>query len=352
MNKRTDNEYFLSYGLVKDPFPSRVIDRNIFLTPEINRRLKLIRQHINEGQKLLLVTSARGAGKSLLARKLLILKQPNWHISLTRAHENMNAESLAHSIVQQFQPEKNENISQSISMLHKYLEHSFHERVVPVIVIDDADLLSFDTLQFVLQLADLRYNEALFRIVLFANESITEILTKPGLKELAEDTVDIVSMPYFSREQIPAYLRSLFSSCGENVEPAFSESEYEYLYQASGGLPGGINMLTRQLMQDALKEDTPQRNYGRMTALLSVFLLALAGYLYYKSILLENSHVLSKKTIQQSPAVFFDTKNSMAGKTTAKSTAGKTGNGKARLSPLHEPLSLKLSDLLTEQSTQ
>ncbi len=111
-------------------------------------------------------------------------------------------------------------------------------------------------------------------------------------------------------------------------------------------------MLTRQLMQDALKEDTPQRNYGRMTALLSVFLLALAGYLYYKSILLENSHVLSKKTIQQSPAVFFDTKNSMAGKTTAKSTAGKTGNGKARLSPLHEPLSLKLSDLLTEQSTQ
>ena len=75
MNTSTSNDqYFLEYGLERDPFPKDVIDKNIFLTPEINRRLKQAKQHIKSSDKLLLISSAPGSGKSLLAQKLIILK--------------------------------------------------------------------------------------------------------------------------------------------------------------------------------------------------------------------------------------------------------------------------------------
>jgi len=155
-NSISESDYFLKYGLEKDPFPMGGIDNNIFLTPEINRRLKQAKQHITEGQKLLIITSLSGAGKSLLAQKLIILKETDWRTSLVIADENLETGSLSYSVMQQLLPEQNNDPKQAVSMLHKYLETSFREKIRPVIVIDDAEKLSFETLQFVLQLADLR----------------------------------------------------------------------------------------------------------------------------------------------------------------------------------------------------
>ena len=189
----SNSKYLLKYGLDRDPFPANTTDENIYLTPEINRRLKQIKQHITDSHKLLLVASAAGAGKSLLARKIVVLKEPGWRISLINADADMQADTLANAIVQQLLPAKNENDSQAISVLHKYLEQSYRDKTLPVILIDDADKLSIDTLQFVMQLADLRYNDTLFKVVLFADESINESFEKTGLKELSEGEVDIFS---------------------------------------------------------------------------------------------------------------------------------------------------------------
>ena len=56
-NSISENKYYLEYGLDKDPFPLDVIDKNIYLTPEINRRLKEAKQHIKASEKALLINS-------------------------------------------------------------------------------------------------------------------------------------------------------------------------------------------------------------------------------------------------------------------------------------------------------
>lgn len=328
-NSISESDYFLKYGLEKDPFPMGVIDEKIFLTPEINRRLKQAKQYISEGQKLLIITSLSGAGKSLLAQKLIILKETDWRTSLVSADENLETGSLSYSVMQQLLPEQNNDPKQAVSILLKYLETSYREKIRPVIVIDDADKLSFETLQFVLQLADLRYNEVLFRIVLFANESINETLSKVGLKELAEGTIDIMTMPGFTVEQIPAYLKYRFSSCGEGVEVPFTENEIEYIYSASGGLPGGINLLSRKLMQDSLKKEITGKNFGSLPMLLSLFILALAGYLYYENLNLKNDQSFSH---QQTEIMSDMEQNELTG--------------------LDESLSLKLSEVLTLRTVE
>lgn len=351
MNKSaSDKDYFQKYGLQRDPFPLDVIDKFIFLTPEINRRLKLIRQHIKDSQKLLLIASASGAGKSLLAQKMLILKEPDWRISLTGAHKKMNPELLAYSVVKQLLPEERETTTQTISMLHKYLEQSYRQAFTPVIMIDDAHKLPFATLQFVLQLADLRYNETLFRVVLFANESINETMAKPGLKELAKGMVDIVSMPCFSREQIQPYFSFRFSACGDGIEAPFTEEDIEYIHRASAGLPGGVNMLARQLMQETLNKHKSGKAGGSIAVLLSLLLLVLAGYLFYENRSLRDGQTTSFEQAQENPPAGPTPENTLITGDKRWSKMKQENNEQDLLSSQNQSLSLKLSDVLLIQS--
>jgi general secretion pathway protein A len=272
-----------------DPFLPDDLDKNIFLTPEINRRLKQAKQHILESQKVLLIASPLGAGKSLLSENFVILKEADWRVCLVRAEINIDIESFAESLVQQLLPGQNENGPQALSLLHKYLEQSHKEEARPVIVIDDAEKLSKETLQFLLQLADLRYNESLYKIILFANESISETLDKAGVKELATGIIDTMIMPSFTADQVRSYLKHKFSFCGDNIEFPFNDVEMEYLFKASGGLAGGVNILVRKMMQEALIENKTNHKPIGVMSLVSVILLALVAYLYYENLILKET---------------------------------------------------------------
>ena len=333
----------------RDPFPPGILDKNIFLTPEINRKLKQAKQHVSESQKVLLIASPSGAGKSLLAKKFLVLKETDWRPCLVKAEIDTDIESLAHSLVGQLLPEQHEKGPQTISMLHKYLEQSYKEETRPVIVIDDADKLPKKTLQFLLQLADLRYNESLFRILLFANESISETLEKAGVKELAADTINILTMLSFTSEQIRGYLKYKFSSCGDNIEIPFNDVEIEYIYKASGGLAGGINILAREMMQEAQGENKTGNKSIGVASLLSVILLTVVAYLYYENTILkyaqdfleERAHeaLTEKDTLAYQLAIEKE-------QSVAASTEKTIGEHVA----LDESLSLKLSDVLSVEN--
>jgi type II secretory pathway predicted ATPase ExeA len=348
MNKSISNSnYFLEYGLEKDPFPVDVIDKNIFLTPEINRRLKNAKQHILEAQKVLLVTSVSGAGKSLLAQKLIILKESDWRTGLICADVDMSSESLAYALIQQLLPEDNINIEQSISMLHRYLEHSYKESVRPVIVIDDADKLPKETLQFLFQLADLKYNEAFFRIVLFAHESINETIAKVGVKELAEGMIEYMSMPSFTLDQVPVYLKYKLSSCGNDIEIPFAGNDIEYIHKVSSGLPGGINTLSRKIMQDALSIEKPGKNFGILPVLFSLILLVLASYLYYENYASDDFKNSFQREFQMLPEAIRNQGNVLAGEHDREEDVALNENEWTQISELDESLSLKLSDVLS-----
>lgn len=348
----SEDKYYLEYGLEKDPFPEDVIDKNIYLTPEINRRLKEAKQHIKASEKALLISSAPGSGKSLLAQKLLILKEKDWQVSLTTAHSDSEPEVIAQSIIQQLLPDKEIGIPQATSMLHKYLEQSYQEKLLPVIVIDDAHKLSFDTLQFLLQLADLRYNDAFFRFVFFANESITETISKPGLKELAEGTIETLSMPCFTKDQIGAYLKYRFSSCGDNIEIPFSESEIEYLHKASGGLPGGVNILARQLLQANLNNDTESKSYGGITLILILLLVSFTGYQYYENGVLKDARISLLDELQEKSAEVESTRKGLTIVEEKQFSTKRQDDVRNKTSIIYEPLSLQLSDMLIMQSTE
>ena len=193
-----DDRYYLRYKLERDPFLGTQ-DDIVYLTPQINHRVEQVREAIAGNHKVIVVTSSPGAGKSVLAEYLESVPEISWKISLVKAKATMSSESLAFSII-------SNKPALAIPMLHEYLELSSRADFVPVFIVDDADKLSLETLKFLFELATLRYAEARFRIVLFADESLNGRLDDPVLDNLAAEMVFSLHLPSLSREQTREYI--------------------------------------------------------------------------------------------------------------------------------------------------
>ena len=318
--------YYTAYGLNGDPFFDSGNEKNIFLTPQINRRLKQIRESISTGAGVILVTSLPGAGKSLLAEKLPLLKEKSWDVSLVKGKEDLSSEVFASRVLMDLTGKLTVDEKMSVSLLHKHLDTSSREEKRPVIIVDDADKLSTDMLLFLFQLADLRFNETAFRIVLFANDSISEQLSKPALTELSSGNTETIFMPGFSYEQVLSYMKFRVAPFGEWDDLGFEDDDIERFYLASGGLPGGINILARSSLEQKLQPGSAGKGNARSMMLFSFLVLAVVGLMLFQGL----------QTTQQAPAqVVYKT-----------APVVEDNSSFADLSASRESLSLKLSEQL------
>ena len=126
-----------------------------------------------------------------------------------------NIDSLSHDIIQQALPDKAEDTLPIVSQVHKYLEHSARNGIMPVIMVEDAHKLPLEVLIFVLQLSELRYAESLFRIVLFADETINDHLDDPKLKGLTTGVIRNIHIPSFSEEETKEHIDKHLSSSND-----------------------------------------------------------------------------------------------------------------------------------------
>lgn len=279
-----EKNYYSHFNLVRDPFPLDIVDKILYLTPELNHRLEVLVNRIKAGGPMQIVISPAGGGKSVMAEYLVSLKESNWLAGLVRGDAKLEKESLALELLKKIFPDREFEKQQAVNQLHLLLESATLNGKIPVFIIDDAHELSPDCLQFVLQLAMMRHNDAKFRIILFAAETINDVLDKPGLQENSEDIITELNLPPLSPDQTRAYIENRLSLSGEINRYPFSDAELAQIARISAGLPGGINLLARQVMQ--LKSAQQPRKpawTGRLliiTACLLIVLLLPVGYHY------------------------------------------------------------------------
>ena len=91
-------------------------------------------------------------------------------------------------------------------------------------------------------------------------------------------------MPAPTRQQVAAYMKFRVSPCGDWESLPFAEPDFDLIYAASGGLPGGINILARTRLQEKLRPHTVGGSYRAPLVLLMVLVLAAGVFLFYQNI--------------------------------------------------------------------
>jgi DamX protein len=274
--------YFHRYGLDNDPFPDTGSDQVIYITPELNHRLELIKHLLEFSQQLLLVTAPVDAGKSTLCGYLPSMFNDDWPSCTLRAASDMDPGTLVAAILEQLYPVLQGREPSAHADLHNYLEYCDHERKLPVIIIDDGHVLPPDTLAFILQWGALQVNNTRLRFVVFSAPEINAVLEEPGIKAASTGILHNITIPPLTEPQVSAYLEHRLLANGQVDPYPFTEQDINYIHKVSGGAPGKINRLARQIMQDPAQMNAQPVILRRLQfPIMSVVVVVLAVAVYY-----------------------------------------------------------------------
>jgi len=141
-----------------------------------------------------------------------------------------------------------------------------------IIVIDEAQLLSDEVLEFIRVLSNMETEkEKILRIILFAQPELVEKLKNPSMRHLAQRITVTYKLKPFNEKDIRNYITYRLIKAGSKGVPTFSKGAARLIYKASNGYPRLINILCdrcmlflyahsknivdKQIVADVLKEE-------------------------------------------------------------------------------------------------
>jgi len=233
------------YGLKENPFNVNPDPRYLYLTKQIEETLTGLMYGIQTRKGFITLTGEVGTGKTMLVNRLL-----DWlHHRRTRTaflfNSRMNSSQLFDFILAEFEINcESRSKSQQLMRLNHWLLERYRAGETVVLIIDEAQNLTFPVLEEIRLLTNLETStEKLIQIVLSGQPEFEEKLKLPQLRQLRQRIMlRCLTIP-FTQEQTHEYIRERLRIAGANNEPIFSAKTMDTVHLYSMGIPRVINLL-------------------------------------------------------------------------------------------------------------
>lgn len=225
------------YGIRKNPFPIDEVDGYFFSSPNLGKQLKVLRNLVDYGELLLVISGLEGAGKTAFLRRFLLVADKRWQCCEIFANGSMTINSLVHDLLTGFGLRAHDDDAQADeTLLRAHLASIRAAGDVALVAVDDAHLLPQICTEFLLGLAERRVDMEL-RLLL---------TTEPGRLGVSTNDskhVHVVVLKPFDAPQCGDYLNTRLSNAGLVGDSPFNDSVVDNIHQDSGGLPGAMHPL-------------------------------------------------------------------------------------------------------------
>ena len=218
------------YGIRSNPFPVDETDELFFSTPILAKQMDVLRNLVEYGDLLLVVSGVEGAGKTTFLNQFLLTADKRWKYCRLDAREEMTVDSLVDGLLRSF----GLNARGDEALLRAHLADIHANGDVAMVAVDDAHLLPQICTEFLLRLAEERGRIEL-RLLL---------TTEPGRLGFSTNDakhVHVVVLQPFDLQQSGDYLHTRLRVAGLVGDSPFSASMVGDIHQDSGGLPGAIH---------------------------------------------------------------------------------------------------------------
>jgi DamX protein len=223
------------YGIHSNPFPVDESDEFFFSTPILAKQMDVLRNLVEYGDLLLVISGVEGAGKTTFLKQFLLTSDKRWKCCRLDAREDMTIDSLVDGLLRSFDLKaRGENAQGDEALLRAHLADIQANGDVAVLAVDDAHLLPQICTEFLLRLAEERERIEL-RLLL---------ATEPGRLGFSTNDakhVHVVVLQPFDLQQTGDYLHTRLSAAGLVGDSPFGASVVGDIHQDSGGLPGAIH---------------------------------------------------------------------------------------------------------------
>ena len=246
------------FGLKENPFSVSPDPRYLFLTKQIEETLSSLMYGIQTRKGIITLTGEVGTGKTTLVNRLL-----DWlHQRATKTaflfNSRMNSNQFFDFVLAEFEiPCESSSKSQQLMKLNQWLMDRFRAGETAVLILDEAQNLTFPVLEEVRMLTNLETStEKLLQIVLSGQPEFEEKLTLPQLRQLRHRIMIRCKTGPLTKEETHAYIleRLKIAGAAANGQPIFSPAALETVHLYSLGIPRVVNLLCEHSLINAYVE--------------------------------------------------------------------------------------------------
>jgi general secretion pathway protein A len=241
------------FGLRENPFSVSPDPRYLFLTKHTQESLAALTYGIQNRKGFILLTGEVGLGKTTLLNHLLDWLQRQRVATAFIFNSLLNVSQLFDFMMADFEiPCESREKSHVLMRLNHWLLERHRAGQTAVVIIDEAQNLSFEVLEEIRLLTNLETSTAkLLQIVLCGQPELEEKLKLPQLRQLRQRiTLRCHTFPLTLAETF-GYVADRLRIAGANGNPIFSRDAIQLVHQYSRGIPRLINLLCEHSMISA-----------------------------------------------------------------------------------------------------
>ncbi|MGB8321789.1 MAG: AAA family ATPase [Candidatus Acidiferrum sp.] len=241
------------FGLKESPFNVNPDPRFLFLTKQIEEALTGLMYGIQTRKGFITLTGEVGTGKTTLINRLLDWLHHRRARTAFLFNSRMNTSQLIDFILAEFDiPCESKSKSQQLMKLNHWLLDRYRNGETVVLIIDEAQNLTYPVLEEVRLLTNLETStEKLLQIVLAGQPELEEKLKLPQLRQLRQRIMLRCRTTSMSKEQTHEYIVERLKTAGAGPEPIFSPAAMDTVHLYSMGIPRVINLLCEHSLVNA-----------------------------------------------------------------------------------------------------
>src|SRR5215813_10675803 len=248
--------YKAFFRLQENPFDINTDPRYLYVTRPTEEALSRLTYGIEARKGFILLTGEVGTGKTTLLHKLLESLHQQDVATAFVFNARLTESQFLDYMMADFGIEcKSRMKSQVLFKLHQWLLDRYQAGEQTVLVVDEAQNLSRQTLEEIRLLTNLETStEKLLQIVLAGQPELEQKLNQRELRQLRQRIALRAQTLPLTQEETCGYISERLRIAGSNGEEIFSPQAIEAVHQHSRGIPRVINLLSEHALIRAFLE--------------------------------------------------------------------------------------------------
>ena len=252
--------YQRHFGLSRAPFSIAPNPRFLYMSRQHREALAALMYGVRMSDGFVQLTGEVGTGKTTICR-CLVEQLPNEVDVALILSPRVTAVELLASLCDELKiayPKGTTSIKVLTDVLNAFLLENHAAGRRTVLIIDEAQCLSPETLEQVRLLTNLETSNAkLLQVILVGQPELRELLARDDLRQLAQRITARFHLTPISPAETAAYIRHRLKLAGARGE-VFDRRAIDMVHQFAQGVPRLINVLCDRAMLGAFVEDVPR----------------------------------------------------------------------------------------------
>ena len=243
------------FGIRALPFGSSPDPRFLYVMPQIRETLACLQYGIAARKGFVVMTGEVGTGKTTLLKTVLSTFSKGRVSTAFVFNPRLDVLDFLEFVLTDFGIEPtNRTKSGMLIQLNRWLVERYRDHGVCVIVVDEAQNLSWELLEEIRLLTNLETSsEKLVQIVLSGQPELEEKLRNPVVRQLRQRVSLWCKTRALTAEETQAYVAERLHIAGAS-EPVLLPEAIELVHQYSRGIPRLINLICEHALISAYVE--------------------------------------------------------------------------------------------------